>query len=1088
MAVAMGAVGMVVGLGMAVVVSGDGWAGASAPPPSVATTETTLTLREGSWMNVDVSPDGRTVVFDLLNDIFVMPAQGGEATLIHGGPAGQRSPRFSADGRHLAFISDASGADNIWISDTDGGNARQITHETVDMVMGPAWSPDGATIAAARIRATFDDRNASEIRAYDTAPGATGAGRLLVATPANRRDVQEARYGPDGVWLYYTERLVDPRVYVDANHINYAVKRRHLDSGLVETVVRGFGSATTPQIAPDGRSLAFVRRVGARTVLFVLDLDSRRQRPVFDGLDRDLHADFVPQEHYYPAFGWFPDSRHVAIWAGGRINRIDTADGGVEPIPFRATASHRIAAAVRVRRELDPDRFPVRILRHLAAGPGAEVLLFRALGQLWRRDADAGQPARLTRSPHVEHEPAWSPDGRHIAYVTWDDEAGSALMLRAADGGGAPRTLHTSGGVIREPAFAPDGRRIVFRIQPGHRDMGGFRARPGVHVVPVDGAPARFVAEGGETPRFAPDGGRITFVGSTTAATGPVDVLRSMAPDGSDVRDLAVAATPDIDALRISPDHRWLAFKDRQQYYVMPFSRGDEPVSVTADEGGERLRRLTDIGGYALGWTPDGAAVTWLLGPQPYQATVAGAFAPTALAPVSLTATTDRPSGTIAFTDARLITMRGDQVIERGTVVVTGNRIVRIGPSHAIDVPADATVIDAAGKTILPGLIDAHGHIDCCYGTGATPRKQPTRFAALAFGVTTNYDPYSTELTSYESREMTQAGLITGPRWMSSGAVLYGRAHKPDVTYEPVDTLDDARAVLARKAALGGPTIKSYKQPARRQRQHLVAAAREQAIMVDGEGESHFSYGIGMILDGHTNIQHNFPIATYYDDLVRLFAASGTAHTPTLVITFGELFGENYIYQTTRPWEDPKVAAYVPGVISGYSPLGVPGGAPPHVRAMTSIHVADELWDIGFRSVARSMKKLDDAGVLINAGSHGQIAGLAMHWEMQLLAEGGMAPLRVLRTATINPARSFGMDGQIGSLEPGKLADLIVLDDNPLDAIANTNSVRYTMVNGRLYDALSLDEIGNHPRPRSRFYWELTERPDIDWSEAWGGP
>ncbi|MCG8503502.1 MAG: amidohydrolase family protein [Sphingomonadales bacterium] len=1064
------------GLAAAVLCSGGGLA----ETPFV---ETTFTLQEGSWMNVDVSPDGATIVFDLLNDIYTLPATGGVATLIHGGPAGQRSPRFSADGRRIAFISDASGADNVWSSDIDGANARQISRETVHEIMGPAWAPDGRKVAAAKSYAAYADIYTSEIHEYDLAGGDS---RQLVATPPNRRDVQEARYAPGGAFLYYTERLVDPIVYQDANHINFAIKRRHLESGRVETVVSGFGSATTPQISRDGRRLAFVRRVAEKTVLFVLDLETGEQIPALAGLDRDLHADFFMQEHYYPAFGWFPDNRHVAIWRGGKIVRVDTADGGVEDIPFRATATHRIMEAVRFKQELAPETFPVRIIRHLAADPSGQVFLFRALGQLWRQEGAAGAPSRLTGSERLEHEPAWSADGRSIAYVIWDDEAGSALVVRPTDGDGETRTLHESSGVIREPAFAPDGKTIVFRIQDGEASMGGYRARPGLYLVAAEGGPPRLVTDGGVAPRFTPDGARITYVGSHSTDTGSVQALRSVKRDGSEARDLAIAASPDTHELRISPDQRWLAFKEAQQYYVMPFEGGEAAPVVTA-QGNTEARRLTEHSGYELSWAPDSARLTWVLGPELFAAGAADGFEPKSLGRVSLTAKTDVPEGRIAFTNARLITMRGEEVIERGTVVVAGNRIADVGPSAEVPVPSDALVIDATGKTIMPGLFDAHGHIECCYLTGATPKKQPTRYAALAFGVTTNFDPYSTELTSYESKEMTMAGLIVGPRWMSSGAVIYGRAGKADTTYTPIETVDDARAALARKHALGASIIKSYRQPARSQRRHLITAARETGIMVDAEGESHFSYAIGMILDGHTNIEHNLPVATYYDDLIRLFAASGASHTPTLVVTFGELFGENYIYQTARPWEHPKVRAYVQEGISGYSPLGAPGGAPPYVRGMTSIHVADELWDIGFRSVARSVKKLDDAGVLINAGSHGQIAGIAQHWEMQLMAEGGMAPLRVLRTSTINPAMAYGMDAEIGSLEPGKLADLIVLDRNPLEDIRNTNSVRYTMLGGRLYDSLSMDEIGNHPRPRSKFYWELSARPDVDWNEAWAG-
>jgi imidazolonepropionase-like amidohydrolase len=154
---------------------------------------------------------------------------------------------------------------------------------------------------------------------------------------------------------------------------------------------------------------------------------------------------------------------------------------------------------------------------------------------------------------------------------------------------------------------------------------------------------------------------------------------------------------------------------------------------------------------------------------------------------------------------------------------------------------------------------------------------------------------------------------------------------------------------------------------------------------------------------------------------------------------------------------------------------------------MTTLHAVDEIWDIGFRAVSRSTKNLDDAGVVINSGSHGQVYGLAMHWEMLSMAQGGMSPYRILRTATVNGAKTLGLEDQIGSLEAGKLADIIVLDKNPLEDIGNTNTVRYTLINGRLYDSVSMNEIGNYDRPRTKFYWELPDYHGIDWNEAWSG-
>jgi len=327
---------------------------------------------------------------------------------------------------------------------------------------------------------------------------------------------------------------------------------------------------------------------------------------------------------------------------------------------------------------------------------------------------------------------------------------------------------------------------------------------------------------------------------------------------------------------------------------------------------------------------------------------------------------------------------------------------------------------------------------------------------------------------------------MVGPRAIESGMVAFGRRGKGDNTYIPIDSLADANVLMERKRALGGIIVKSYRQPMRSQRQQLIKAGRDAGVMVDVEGESHFFDNLTSIIDGQTNLQHNMPVATYYDDVVQLMKHGQTAHTPTLVMLFGELIGKNYIYQNDRVWEDPKAKTFVQVTTSGYSPLGTPHYAPPWVRGMTTIHAADEIYDVGFRSVARSMKRLDDAGVIVNAGSHGQVSGLAQHWEMWLLAQGGMSNHHVLRTATLNGARTLGLDAQIGSLEAGKLADLLVLDSNPLDDIRNSNTVRYTVVNGRVYDANTLDEVGNHPRKRGRFFWETGRTQNIvEWKRPW---
>jgi Tol biopolymer transport system component len=1043
-----------------------------------------ITVTEGTWMSLDVSPDGQTIAFDLLNDIYVMPATGGVATAIHSGPATQRSPQFSPDGKWLVYLSDESGADNIWISAPDGSNARQISKETLAMITGPAGAHDGRSIIAVKTQPSVFEMKMSELRRF---PLAGAADEVAVPPPASGKDVQEPRLSLDGRYLYYTERVGGEHfVYLNTGLSNFVVRRLDLHTGETAELIAGFGSATTPQVSPDGKSVAFIRRVGAKTVLFRHDVPTGTQHPVYQELDRDLQADYIPQEHYFPAFDWFPDNRHVAIWGKGQLLKIDTQTGRATPIPFQATATHRFHKALRTRLDAAPSQLDVRIFRTLAVSPSGE-LVFRALGKLWRQDlAGRRAPQRVTRSVQSENEPSWSPDGRQVAFVEWDDEKGSFLKLRTVSSG-KEQIVATSRGMIRQPRFSRDARRIAYRIMEPDSALGGAAEPAGIYLVNSDGSEKKFLTAGTAIAQFSLDDRRLYFFGHPDYAGRKVVQLKSIDIDGGQVRDHAYSETADTGDFVLSPDMQWLAFKEYNQLYVIAYRESDQPTMVTA-VGNDAARRLTTVGGYEAFWMPDSSKLLWVLGRDLYAtAPQDKGIVDKPMRAIALTAKTDVPEGTIAFVNARILPMTDESIIERGAVIVERNRIKAVGPVDSVVVPRGAKVIDLEGRTLMPGMFDAHGHIDCCYMTGVAPVKRPTHYAALSFGITTNYDPYSTELTSYEAAEMTLAGETVGPRWLSSGYVIYGRSGKPDRVYDPITSLEDARNIVRRKSAIGGSILKSYKLTTREQKQWLLQAAAEAGLMVDAEAAGHFYDNVGMLLDGVTSLEHNFPVANYYDDLLQLSKYSGASNTPTLVVTFGELFGENYIYQHQQPWKQSKVLTYIPGVNNAYNPIHGASEAPLYVRGMQSIHYADELYDVGFRAVGRSIKRLDDAGVTINVGSHGQAPGVAIHWEMQLLAEGGMAPMRILRAATINGARTYGLDHQLGSIEPGKLADLIVLDRDPLADIRNTNSVRYTMVNGRLYDAETMNEIGNFDRPRTKFYWELGERHGIEWSPAWVG-
>ncbi len=1041
----------------------DKWDVANPPGPMY---DVNIDTTEGTWISLDVSPDGREIAFDLLGDIYVMPIGGGTARAITTGIAWDMQPRFSPNGRWIAFTSDRSGGDNIWYVDRDGSNPRQVTKETFRLLNQPAWSPDSDYIVARKHFTSERSLGAGEMWLYHRTGG---DGLQLTKKRTDQKDTGEPVFSPDGKYLYFSDDVTPGAIFdynKDPNGQIYVIQRLDRESGEIDRYVTGPGGSIRPTPSPDGKSLAFVRRVRYKSTLFVRDLASGRETPLFDGLDRDMQETWAVHG-VYPSMAWTPDSKSVVFWAGGKIHRLDVASKQVTNIPFRVTGTRRIQEALRFPIEVAPQNFDVRMLRWVEVSPRGNQVLYQALGHIYVKDLPNGTPRRLTRqNDHFEFYPSWSRDGRSIVYTTWNDETLGTLRVAPA-AGGEGRVISSQPGHYLEPSFSPDGSRIVYRTSgDGFVRTGLYSENQGLYVVPAAGGKATLVTKKGALPMFGATNDRIFFM--TFEAEGK-RALRSIDIDGSDEREHVLSAFATEFAL--SPDEKWLAFTENFDAHITPFVRTGKSIEIGPKMSSVPVSTVTSDAGEYLHWSGDGQRLYWSLGPELFSRDVKDAFAfvegapaklpaaPTAGINIGFSRPYDVPSGSVAFTNARIITMRGDEVIENGTVVVNGNRIAAIGTNVAV--PAGAKVIDAAGKTIMPGIVDVHWH-GSMGSDQIIPQQNWVNFATLAFGVTTIHDPSNDTAEIFSSAEMQRTGQIVAPRIFSTGTILYGAKspYKAEVA-----SFDDAMAHLRRMKAVGAFSVKSYNQPRRDQRQQIIEAARRLNMMVVPEGGSLFQHNMSMIVDGHTGIEHSIPVARIYNDVIQLWGKSRTGYTPTLVVGYGGNWGENYWYQKTDVWADQRLQTFVPRRVLD-------------ARARRRTMVPEE--EHGHFNNARITNELHEAGVNIQLGAHGQREGLGAHWELWMFNQGGMTPHESLRAATLDGARYIGMDRDIGSLEAGKLADLIVLDRNPLENVQNTHSVRYTMVNGRLFDAATMNEIGNHPRARKPFFFEMSG------GETWG--
>lgn len=1030
----------------------------NAAPGEAAVVE--IDTRTGTWMSVDVSPDGQALVFDLLGDLYTLPIEGGEARALTHSMAWEMQARFSPDGTRLVYMSDAGGGDNAWIMNANGSDPRALTEEDFRLVNNPVWHPGGDYVAVRKHFTGTRSLGTGEIWLYHTRGG---KGVALNEKVNWQKDLGEPAFSPDGRFVYFSQDTTAGRLFQYNKNSHgqiYVIKRLDLEEGEIEAFVSGPGGAVRPVPSPDGRWLAFVRRVGGQSTLFLKDLTTGEELSVWDGLERDLQESWAVHG-VYPSFAWLPGSKEIVVWARGRLWRVDVETGEVREIPFHVKDTREVRTAIRFEVPVAPESFDVRQLRWATVSPDGSQVVYSALGSLYVRDLPDGTPRRLTtESDRFEYFPSFSRDGGRLVFVTWsDEELGSVRVLDRRTG--EETVVTPEPGRYVEPRLSPDGASVVYRkAGPGHLTSPWHALDPGVYRVAADGtgAPERITRRGTD-PRFGASSDRVYVTRRASEEESEITTtLVEVSLEGDDERE--VVKTEKATEFAISPDGRWLAFVEGFQVYALPFPMTGRLLEVgPKSEALPQVRLSTNAGQY-LHWSGDSRSVHFTLGNELFTRDLDEALerdedtSPEGAGrEIGFTAEADRPDATVALVGARLVTLRGDEVIDDGAIVVEGNRIRALGPRGEVQIPDGAVVVDVTGQTIVPGLVDAHWH-GSMGDNGIVPQQSWVNYASLAFGVTTIHDPSNNPAEIFTQAEMQRAGRVVGPRIFSTGYILYGAKLPLTAT---VDDLEDALEHVKRTKAGGAISVKSYNQPRREQRQQILEAARRTGMLVVPEGGALFQHNMTMVVDGHTGIEHALPIAKVYDDVEQLWSQTEVGYTPTLGVAYGGLDGEHYFYARTQVWKHPLLTKYVPR----------PGLDARAVRRETA---PEE--DFNVIEVARTATQLRRAGVEVNIGAHGQREGLAAHWEMWMLALGGMTPLEALRAATLDPARYLGMDGDIGSLEVGKLADLVVIDGDVLADIRMSDRVTHVMVNGRLYDSATMNEAGATPKERKPFFFE----------------
>ncbi len=945
-------------------------------------------LDEGTNMAATLSPDKNTIAFDLLGRIWLMPVDGGEALAITDSLGNARQPKWSPDGSQITFQAYWEGNWHVYIINVDGSGLKQMTSGAFDY-REPDWSPDGTQLVFSSDRGGSYDIWSMDIVAEQINPVTNDAGNEY-----------DPRWSPDG------NRLA----YVSAGNETSGIIIQDMTSGKRKSHYQGQGRLAGISWNESGSELVFNERKQSISKLMSVSLE--------DGKSTTITSE---EEDVFPfPVSWTAEG-DMLFTASGKIKLRNQET--IKDVPFSVPLILDRTPYERRKRDLRSEGpFPVKGILDPALSPDGKQVVFTALQDLYLRRED-GSLVQMTNDPYVQIMPVWSPDGSEVAYCS-DVDSSFGIWIYNLEERKIRKILETDGSPSGI-SWSPNGNQIAFTQSFGPR--GGA-----LNLVEINTGESRVIAgdlgSSVGTPTWSADS-RILALSildpySSLYREGVNRVFLFSVDDGEMRPQEAVEhwsfGKRGNDGPKWSPDGKHMVIKGKGTLWLMPV---DEYGDAT-DEPTRLTNELSDM----PSWSGDSRSVLYLATDRLKVVNIEDGSSREL--PMDLSWKRNIPDTKLVLRRGNIIDVRTGEILENMDITIEGSEITSISSN----IESEGTrEIDATGTYIIPGLIDNHAHEESSNGE-VLGRKW------LAWGVTTMRNPSSNPYDVLCRREAIQSGTALGPRIFYTGGPIDGTRIYYDggATTESVEQIE---MELNRADVLEYDLIKTYvRLPDPLQRQVVLGAHKLGIPVTSHEVFPAVGYGTDGTehVSGTSRIGYSSKLSrtfNSYGDVTDLLAKSGMSFTPTTsILAYKYLMNrDSSIFQDNR-WQ-----AFV-----GSRPRGIPG-------------MMDAEWEDSerlYQNLIQMVRDVHDKGGFVVAGTDSPIIpyGFGLHLELETYQDAGLTPLEVLQTATINNARLLNAWDDLGSVEVGKLADLVILEANPLEDIRNTRKIRTVIKNGEVYD------------------------------------